>query len=210
MNNSQIFTEIYSHSRWTDDANDKFNSGLGSSLGAFVDPYIQAIDKFVTGLDYKPSVFDLGCGNFNVGSRLRPLFGTYHAGDVVEYLIERNKQYFNNLDVYFAVVDAEHDDLPDADIIMIRQVLQHLSNSTIQTILNKLKKYKYVIITEHDATESITYNLDKITGPDIRHPISAVDITCPPFNYFAKSATEICTAKHETFEGVLRTIVYEN
>ena len=210
MNNSKIFTDIYSHSRWTNNIEDKFNSGLGSSLDEFVDPYVQAINKLVESLEYTPSVFDLGCGNFNVGSKLRPLFIDYYAGDIVEYLIENNKEKFKNLNVNFLVVDAEVDNLPDADIVMIRQVFQHLSNNTIQIILNKLKKYKYVIITEHDSSNIVEYNLDKITGPGIRYPTSAVDISQTPFNYSYKSAMIICIAKHKSVEGFLKTIVYEN
>lgn len=210
MNNLKIFTDIYSYSRWTDDINDKFSSGLGSILPEFVDPYIQSINKFVKSLNYKPSVFDLGCGNFDVGSKLRPLFDTYYAGDVVEYLIQHNREKFKNLDVDFFVVDAEIDNLPNADIVMIRQVFQHLSNNTIQIILNKLKKYKYVILTEHDSSDIVEYNLNKITGSDIRYPTSAVDISRAPFNYSCKSVTNICIAEYKFIGGFLKTTVYEN
>lgn len=210
MNNSKIFNEIYSNSRWTDDVTNKFSSGAGSTLPMFVDPYIEAIEKFTRTLDYKPNVFDLGCGNFNVGSKIRHLFNEYHAGDVVEYLVERNKQVFKNLDVNFFVFDAEHDDLPLADIVFVRQVFQHLSNGTIQSILNKLKKYKYIILTEHYSHSEVEFNLDKITGPDTRYPNSAVDITNPPFNYTAKSQAELCMIDCKQFGGLLRTIVYEN
>ena len=46
-------------------------------------------------------------------------------------------------------MNALNDNLPIADIIMIREVFQHLSNANINKILNKIKKkYKFLILTE--------------------------------------------------------------
>ena len=41
------------------------------------------------------------------------------------------------------------DNLPSADCIILRQVLQHLSNAEVQQIITKLSAYKYIILTEH-------------------------------------------------------------
>jgi hypothetical protein len=77
------------------------------------------------------------------------------------------------------------DSLPPADLLTIRQVLQHLSNNKIKKILNNVNKYKYVIITEHLLKDGFVkkHNKDKPTGPDIRLiDNSGVYINKPPFN----------------------------
>ncbi len=63
-------------------------------------------------------------------------------------------------------VNAEN--LPEVDCCIIRQACQHLSNAQIMAILEKVNKYKFVIITEHVPLKPIKKNLDKLHGPDIR------------------------------------------
>jgi hypothetical protein len=39
--------------------------------------------------------------------------------------------------------------LPDGDIVFLRQVLQHLNNSQISRVVQKLYRYKFLVLTEH-------------------------------------------------------------
>jgi len=89
------------------------------------------------------------------------------------------------LDVDFRVLDITNDALPKADVAIIRQVLQHLSNEQIlQALPRILSAYKYVILTEHlPAREGFEPNVDKPAGPDIRLGIdSGIVLRRPPFN----------------------------
>lgn len=103
------------------------------------------------------------------------------------------------------------DELPDADLVTIRQVLQHLSNEQISKILSKLSKFKYVIITEHILLGDFTIpNLDKIPGPHIRTKVfSSVIIDAPPFK--VKNATVLSEhrfdekVKSKLYPAVIRT-----
>jgi hypothetical protein len=64
--------------------------------------------------------------------------------DVVPELIEYNQQRFGARNVRFLCIDAATANaLPVADLITIRQVLQHLSNQQITHILSLLRTYKY-------------------------------------------------------------------
>ena len=75
----------------------------------------------------------------------------------------------------------------------MRQVLQHLSNIEIQSILKKLKDYKYIILTEHIPFGNFIPNKDIISGQGIRlKQNSGVDVLKPPFNL------KINYAKHLT------------
>ncbi|MDP5081560.1 MAG: SAM-dependent methyltransferase, partial [Winogradskyella sp.] len=70
-----------------------------------------------------------------------------------------------------------------ADCVILRQVLQHLSNDEIGGIIEKLIKYKYIILTEHLPTGRFTPNRNVISGQAIRlKQDSGVDLLEPPFN----------------------------
>ena len=77
----------------------------------------------------------LGCGDFNVGAQLRDLCGAYIACDIVELLIAYNRERFAELGVDFRRLDIIDKPIPEGDVIILRQVLQHLSNSQIATAL---------------------------------------------------------------------------
>ena len=66
-------------------------------------------------------------------------------------------------------MNALNGNLPIADIIMIREVFQHLSNANINKILNKIKKkYKFLILTEVISRSKKYPNLDQSDGPIVR------------------------------------------
>ena len=105
--------------------------------------------------------------------------------DIVEELVAQNQARYGNENVSFRCLDLIADELPDADICLVRQVLQHLSNAQIASVLTKLKKYRYVLITEHYPAPhlAIAPNLDKPHGSDTRtFDNSGVYLDAPPFN----------------------------
>ena len=141
----EIFSAIYRERRWGAD----FSSGDGSHTPSVVTPYVNAVAGFLRSLPCPPSVVDLGCGDFSVGEQLRPHCGAYVACDVVPDLIQRNKEKFAAAQVDFRCLDIIERDLPDGDIVFLRQVLQHLNNSQISRVVQKLYRYKFLVLTEH-------------------------------------------------------------
>ena len=146
MQINDIFKEIYKKKLWTPE-NEKdennFYSGIGSRYEEFTEVYVDKIKNFLISLPTKPSVVDLGCGDFFIGSRLREYCNKFIAIDIFEDLIEFNKKKFMNQDVDFQTLDITKDQLPSGDICFLRQVLQHLSNDHIQNFL-KLMRIKNV------------------------------------------------------------------
>ena len=147
--NKKIFSEIYQNGIWgRSPLNEAFFSGGGSHDDLIVSGYIESVRNFILNLPYRPSVLDLGCGDFSVSSKLRDICGTFTACDVVPELIEYNKIKYHEINVDFLTRDVTTDDLPCADIAIIRQVFQHLSNDQIKAALNRLfSKYKFIILT---------------------------------------------------------------
>ena len=107
-------------------------------------------------------------------------------------------------------VDATKSKLPEADCVLIKEVLQHLTNTEISDLLINLRGFKYVIITESYPFKLRKINLDKIKGPLSRsYNYSAVEIDKEPFNFSFKKKSNLLSIKREGI-GYLKTILYEN
>ncbi|MBC7404471.1 MAG: SAM-dependent methyltransferase, partial [Cytophaga sp.] len=127
----------------------------------------------------------------------------------VESVIKFNKDAYKNLNVDFRVIDITKDDLPQAEIVFLRQVLQHLSNEKIIAALPQiLSKYKYLILTEHlPSSNTFTPNLDILTGPETRiQSNSGLVLTSAPFNL--KVIDESCLCEVIYSVGRIRTTMY--
>jgi SAM-dependent methyltransferase len=178
----EIFSDIYSRNSWGG-APGEFFSGAGSR-GAHSERYIELVRRFIAANDVK-TVVDIGCGDFAIGREIAKACERYVGIDIVPSLIAHHNSSYATDGVAFQCLDAARDPLPAADLCLIRQVLQHLSNESIQAIVDKFGAYRFVIVTEHYPPKSRIkgYNIDKVTGPDIRdHDGSAVFLDKPPFN----------------------------
>lgn len=210
-----IFTRIYEEGLWgrANDTQQVYYSGQGSHDPALVEPYVRAVSLYLHFhtliIGKKPNIVDLGCGDFNVGARLRPLCHHYIACDVAAPVIQWNRKKYQNLGVDFRQLDILADPLPEGDIVFLRQVLQHLSNAQIAIALQKIAKtYRFLVLTEHlPPGNSFTANLDKRSGSDIRLSAgSGVVVTQPPFSLPVTQAQTICEVAG--YGGVLRTDIF--
>jgi SAM-dependent methyltransferase len=210
----EIFSAIYRERRWERQSGDDFSSGTGSRAASLVSPYVESVAAFLRSLPNPPSVVDLGCGDFNVGAQLRPYCGRYVACDVVPELIQRDKERFASEQVDFRCLDIIEDELPDGDVVFLRQVLQHLNNSHIAKVVPKLYRYKFLVLAEHIPSASgFPPNRDKPTGGGVRLAQgSGVVVTAPPFSLKVKSESILCSTAAEPVEshpGVVQTVLYE-
>jgi len=205
----EIFSAVYARKMWGGGAAD-YCSGHGSHLNDHVDPYVQSVSAFLDQFPRTVDVVDLGCGDFNVGRQIRSKAARYTACDVVPSLIARNKTVYADLDVDFRVVDITEDELPQGDVVIIRQVLQHLSNAAIMKVVKKLGQFRYLVLTEFVPTGDFLPNVDQLTGSYsrlARGVPSGVVLTAPPFNMEARSERLICETPEQ--KGSLKVIVYE-
>jgi hypothetical protein len=185
MTTEEVFTGIYRNNRWGGRPG-TFNSGRGSHEDGIVSPYIAAITRELgrVGAGTMTAV-DLGCGDFAVGRQLAPACGRYIGVDIVRPLIFHNEAAFGTANVSFQHLNIVEDPLPDGDVCFVRQVLQHLSNEQIATIVPKLEEFRCCFITEHHPSPGrlVRPNLDKAQGDNIRVSRgSGVFLDQPPFN----------------------------
>ena len=116
--------QVYSKRLWGGNKHD-FYSGEGSHHPDIVNPYINALTSFLTSFESPLVVCDLGCGDFNVGKELVKHTESYIAVDIVQALIEDNKEKFREDNLEFRCLDIATDSLPFGDCVLLRQVLQH-------------------------------------------------------------------------------------
>ena len=166
----EVFTKIYMEDRWrpagsNQCGSDKFYSGPGSG-DATASPYIDCVNAFIASHQVR-SVVDLGCGDFRVGRRIAQDGISYTGVDIVEPLIQAHQERFASDSIQFRCLDVVSDPLPEGDLCLVREVLQHLSNKQILAILAKLRSFKWVIVTEVQpaAGETGKPNKDSLMAP---------------------------------------------
>lgn len=210
---SVIFTDIYQNNRWGNKSHrGEFMSGHGSRSSLYVSPYVEAVKYFLAELPEKPVVVDLGCGDFHVGRQLVPLAARYVACDVVEPLIEQHQAEFSDPNLEFRRVNITTDELPQGDVVIVRQVLQHLSNEQIQGFIQRLgdATYRYMVLAEYLPKGDFEPNIDQPSGAHSRLARgiqSGVVLTAPPFDFQPVEEQKI--AESEDDEGKLITLVYQ-
>ncbi|WP_242202819.1 class I SAM-dependent methyltransferase [Aestuariivivens insulae] len=203
-----VMTQIYDMKLWGGKDFD-FYSGTGSHDTEIVTTYINAVTAFLKSFSKPLTICDFGCGDFNIGKHLVPLSKKYIAIDIVKALIERNQNLFKAAHLEFHCLDIAKDQLPTADCVIIRQVLQHLSNPEIQSIVTQLQAYKYLILTEHIPLGNFTPNKDIISGQGIRiKQHSGVNILEAPFNLKIKNKKQLDEHILENNKGRIVTILY--
>jgi hypothetical protein len=128
--------------------------------------------------------------------------------DVVPELIEHHRQKFQSPRVSFKCANIIADELPVAELYLVRQVLQHLTNDEIAKVLGRLSCVPKVLITEDFSSQPTSFNHDMTHGPEVRSDFgSGVYVDQPPFslqvNEIARfQLSETCFLRTVLVEGV--------
>jgi len=204
---AEAFTQTYSNKLWGGIEGNEFFSGFGS-LDRFAKPYVEWLTGFIAERGIK-NIVDLGCGDFQIGQKICSANSVNFTGvDIVPDLIKFNQSQYANATISFACADIIKDELPDGDICLIRQVLQHLSNSQISRVLANCTKFPYLVVTEDIyCGVRMRPNVDIMHGPDNRlHKRSGVFLDKAPFCLETESVLEIPCPE---FSSVIRTCLIE-
>jgi SAM-dependent methyltransferase len=168
-----IFDQIYKYGLWGRNKEGEGFSGEGSTPENTI-LYKKFLEDFIQYNEIQ-TVLDVGCGDWTFSQHVQWGKTQYTGIDVVKSVIEKNKMKFSSPNMTFLHCDPNFTDLPSADLLICKDVLQHLSNETITLLLNQLSKYKYCLITN----DNCEWNLNKqIQTGDHR----GLDLQKPPFN----------------------------
>jgi hypothetical protein len=153
------FEYIFKNNLWDEQES---ASGEGSTLS-----YTKNVREHLPKIFKKfriSSVLDAPCGDFNwMQYVLRECDDiNYIGGDIVDALIQENNRKYATSNISFVTIDITKDSLPDADLIIVRDCLFHLSYSDISLFLTNLSKsnIKYILTTSHVKKE----NANILTG----------------------------------------------
>jgi hypothetical protein len=182
---AEAFDYIYLHGYWA--LGTPMHSGSGS-YGAWAEQFVR-VAKDLIRRHHIRSITDIGCGDFNVGRQLCDSVEKYNALDISTRIIELDRARFAGLaNVTFQQANACTDALPKADLVIVRQVLQHLTNAQIEQILANIERtgFSFAVIAEHwpHPGQMQKPNADlESHGGDIRLKYrSGVLIDRPPFS----------------------------
>src|SRR4051812_28998649 len=73
----------------------------------------------------------------------------YIGGDIVPTIVERNRRIHSNNSRRFLDLDLTRDDLPDADVLLCRDCMVHLSYANIRAALANIERSRigYLLMT---------------------------------------------------------------
>jgi len=139
-------------------------------------PYQELLQRFLATHDIH-SVIDLGCGDWQF-SRLINWTGIEYLGlDIVPKVIKANQEKYRAANIHFFTANFIDIDLPKSDLLVCKDVLQHLPVQDIKRFLKKTGKYKYCLIT--NDVDPLTLTSDNCDIPAGHY--RPIDLTEAPF-----------------------------
>ena len=138
------FARIYQTNLWFDAES---RSGTGSSLDATA-RLRAALPPLLRRLNTQ-LLLDVPCGDFNWMRHVDLSEIDYIGGDIVESIIAANRELYESPARRFMTVDVTSGFLPDADVILCRDCLVHLSFANIIAAFRMMKASgaKYLLTT---------------------------------------------------------------
>ncbi|WP_369321771.1 class I SAM-dependent methyltransferase [Mycobacterium adipatum] len=189
-----VFEQIYSERVWVN------GSGSGSAPEN-TEPYRSFLQEFLESKRIR-TVFDLGCGDWQ-SSRLINWCGADYVGfDIVRDVVESNRRLYGAEQVRFEYL-ADEADLPAGDLLIVKDVLQHLPNPDIHRIANLIGRYAYVLVTNtvsaelrrNDGSPVYTQSVNTDLAPGGMRPI---DVLAEPFGWEGREVH-----RYKSFRGGL-------
>lgn len=166
------FTDIYHKGSW---GCPETVSGGGSAL-----KHTRNYRKELSGIlkEYKiKSIFDCPCGDFNFMRKMNLRGIQYIGADIVEELVQDNIKKYETKNIKFRQIDLTRDEVPCCDLVIVKDLLQHLSVEDTQKCFDNIKKSgsKYLLINHNPALE-INVEREKVGG-------GFYNLQEPPFNF---------------------------
>jgi hypothetical protein len=166
------FERIYSTNLWSDPES---RSGVGSTLDS---THVLRTELPIALRQLEARVLlDVPCGDFTWMEHVDLSGIEYIGGDIVPSIVEKNQRLHPGESRRFVGLDLTRDILPDADVLLCRDCLVHLSYANIRAVLANIARssIRYVLMTSFPGRSD---NYDVVDG-DWR----ALDFQAPPFSF---------------------------
>lgn len=180
------FERIYATNLWSDP---ETRSGVGSSLDSTRVLRAELPDA-LRELDVKV-LLDAPCGDFAWMQHVDLSGIEYIGGDIVPTIVAEDHRRYGSPTRRFIELDLTRDALPDADLLLCRDCLVHLSFANIRAVLANVARsqIRYVLMTSFPGRGD---NRDVQDG-DWR----TLDFEAPPFSFPAPVLTIVEQCEEE-------------
>jgi len=162
------FEEIYNKNEWA------YGSGAGS-LPKNNKEYIEFLEKFMKKNNVS-SVLDLGCGDWQFSKIIDWTGIQYEGFDIVESVVNENNKRYSSDNISFHIFSDIFSELPEADLLIVKDVLQHWSKESIDNFIPYLDRYKFSLITNCVGIDDTMNEFVEDGG------FSNLDLRLPPYN----------------------------
>jgi SAM-dependent methyltransferase len=171
------FESIHALRTWGTDQRGKSASGLGSTL-EFTRLYRVYLQDFLAAHQIR-SVVDAGCGDWEFSQAIDWKGIDYLGVDIVPAVIDANQRRFGAANVRFARADIVRDELPKADLLLVKDVLQHLPDADVARFLaQQLPRYRHVLIVNDVDPRTLSAEAKDTSAAGYR----PLDLTRPPYS----------------------------
>lgn len=177
----EIFSKIYDTYGF---GSEESRSGIGSTLEQTEHTRTE-IKAIVKNLNIK-SVVDIPCGDFNWMKDIVYRFESYVGGDIVPQCIETNQRKYGNETIKFINFDLLTDPIPEADLLIVRDVIGHFPIDDAYKIAKNIvsSKCKYLLSTTWYNTNGKEYYKQHINkGAEAHGRFFPVCLMAKPFNF---------------------------
>jgi SAM-dependent methyltransferase len=166
-----VFSEIYQKNHW---GSDESVSGTGSVLSQ-TEKIAQELPRLLKELGAS-SILDIPCGDFNWMQQVDLRGIDYIGAEIVQELVQKNRETHQSASVRFEHLNLLEDDLPEVDLIFCRDCLVHLSFKDIERAFQNISQSqaKYLLTTTFTERSK---NVDIATGQ-----WRPINLQKPPFN----------------------------
>ena len=140
----QRFERIYSTNLWSDPST---RSGTGSSLDS-TRVVRRELPRALHELDVR-ALLDAPCGDFTWMQHVDLSGIEYIGGDIVPSIIANDQKLYGSRSRRFIELDLTRDQLPEADVLLCRDCLVHLSYANISAVLANIARsgIRYILMT---------------------------------------------------------------
>jgi hypothetical protein len=183
----EVFTEIHRRNIW---GYQETASGGGSTLH-YTKKMREALPELIGDLNVR-TLLDLPCGDFHWMSEVNLPITHYIGSDIVPGMVENARNRYGRSEPEFRILDLCKDVLPQADLLLCRDCLMHLSEEMIFLALANIIRsdIKYLLISTYPDGRNRSIRIgDWFPSTCVRHPTisrrpyGTIDDWVPPFDW---------------------------
>jgi SAM-dependent methyltransferase len=184
---------------YEDDGSDWGNSSGAGSDAYYTIPYRAFLERFIR-MNGIRSIVDIGCGDWMFSRFINFDHLSYRGYDVVESVVDRNRARFASSNVQFDLMPDDLSQVPSADLLVMKDVLQHLPDREIVRHRTELfDRFPRCLLTNSYRKIDTRRNVDILHGE-----FRCLDLNAAPYEFGGTYLLELSTPLWEE----LRTLLY--